>query len=79
MTKRKLGWLGWLLAISFPAMYVIPFFIIFLIIYLGTESVTFLVLTILSALIYVIALVLLLIKFSKPADPFYVSLQLTYS
>lgn len=67
--ERKLGWLGWLIAIAFPASYTLPFAIIGLIIYLGTESTFFLIVTILFFLLYLILVIYGVAKLSQPVDP----------
>ena len=67
--KNKLGWIGWLLAIGVPAPYTLPFVIVFLIIYLGTDSTLFLILTILGILLYIGLVAKCVIKLKEPIDP----------
>lgn len=67
--KKKLGLVGWLLAIGFPAAYTFPFILVFLIIYLGTESTWSLLLTILGSLLYVLFVAYCVKKFKEPLDP----------
>lgn len=67
--KNKLGLVGWLLAIAMPSTYIAPFVLLFLIIYLGTESTVFLILTIIGALLYILSVVFCVIKLKQPIDP----------
>ena len=67
--KQKIGLLGWLIAIGIPASYTLPFAIIGLIIYLGTDSTFFLIVTIVFFLLYFVLVIYSVAKLSQPVDP----------
>lgn len=64
--KRKLGWLGYLIAIGYPLPVTFVLFCVFDIIYLGLGSIFCLVMMILTVVGYLVVVFLLLHSFSKP-------------
>lgn len=71
--KKGTNWLCVLAAIWLPLKYAFFIFLIFYLLYVGTDSLIFLFLTILTVLLYLVAVFYLLDFFSKPADPSYSS------
>ena len=67
--NRKLGLVDWLVVIALPASYTLPFAVLFLIIYLGTESTLFLILTNLFFLLYLVLVIYGVYKLKQPEDP----------
>ena len=71
--KKGTDWLCVLFAIWLPLKYAFFIFLIFYLLYVGTDSLIFLFLIILTVLLYLVAVLYLLDFFSKPADPSYSS------
>lgn len=68
-SKRKLAGMGWFIAICVPAFYAAPVIALLLIIYLGTANSLFLMLTLLSFLLYVLVVAYFVKKLKEPLDP----------